>query len=628
MNYLLVEALSKSYGEKLLFEGITFGLDRGQKTGLIARNGTGKTTLLEIIAGRAWPDHGKVVLRKGIRVQYLPQVPELDPESPVLDAVLAAENESAVLIRDYERLVAIPTSQWSEDQRIRFDELSARITELDAWQFESRVKEVLGKLDIHDFEQVCGTLSGGQQKKVALARVLIEDADLLILDEPTNHLDIDTIEWMEEFLGRSQLTLLLVTHDRYFLDQVCDSIIELDKGTVFQYRGDYGYYLEKKAERDASDSVVMEKQKARYLKELEWIRRMPKARTHKSKARIDEFGHLEEKVSGHHQQKKYEFFVKMDRLGGKILEINNIVKSFGNQKIVDDFSYTFKKGDKVGLVGKNGIGKSTFLEMMMEHLRPDKGRIVKGQTLRMAYFTQSGLRIEENRRVIDIVKDIAEEVYVSDKHTISVSRFLNMFGIHHDIQYNYAGLLSGGEKRKLHLLMTLMEQPNFLMLDEPTNDLDIETLQALEEFLEQYQGCLLVASHDRFFLDRIAGHLFVFEGEGRIKDFYGNYTEYRKQKERMVKDARKNRPVQAKVEKVRSETDMAKPTWKEIKEFELLGEEIEVMEQRKGELEEKLHSGIMDHALLQEWAGELGRLIEEMDLKTDRWMELGEKIGD
>lgn len=626
MNYLLAEGLEKSYGEKMLFGGITFGLERGQKAGLIARNGTGKSTLLEIIAGKVVPDAGQVVLRRGIRMLYLPQEPELDPTHAVLDAVLAADTEQAKLLRDYERLVAIPPGQWNPLQHTQFDALSARLTELGAWQFESRVKEVLGKLDLHNYEQPCAQLSGGQQKKVALARVLVEEADLLILDEPTNHLDIDTIEWMEEFLERSQLSLLLVTHDRYFLDQVCDSVIELDNNTVYQYRGDYAYYLEKKAERVASETVVMARQKALYRKELEWIRRMPKARTHKSKARIQEFGQIEERVQQQHREVKQEFFVKMDRLGSKILEINNIHKSYGPINIVEDFSYIFKKGDKVGLVGRNGSGKSTFLDMMMEVTKADKGRVVKGQTLKMAYFTQRGISLDESRRVIDIVKDVAEEVYVDEKHSISASRFLTMFGIPHEIQYNYAQHLSGGERRKLHLLMTLMEQPNFLMLDEPTNDLDIQTLQALEAFLEDYKGCLLVASHDRFFLDRIAGHLFVFQGNGKVKDFYGNYTLYRRhaeeEKRLLAKTARKEEPPK----RAARVNDPSKATWREQREFEVLGDEIEALERTKQQLEQQLHSGETDHIRLQQWSGDLAAVLSAIDEKSERWLELSEKI--
>ena len=630
MNYLLVENLSKSFGEKELFHGITFGLERGQKAGLIARNGTGKTTLLEMIARRVEADEGQVVVRKGITMMYLPQDPVLDPDTPVLDAVLAANTEAARLVRDYERLVARPDHSWSDHDKASFETLTERMNAIDAWRFESRVKEVLGKLDLKRFDQRCGELSGGQQKKVALARVLVEEADLLILDEPTNHLDIDTIEWLEEFLTRSQLTLLLVTHDRYFLDQVCDSIIELDRGTVFQYKGDYAYFLEKKAERESVEAVVNARQKQRYLQELEWIRRMPKARTHKSKSRIASFDHLAEEVAGHQRKSQQSFFVKMDRLGNKILEINNLHKRFDDIPIVEDFSYTFKRGDKVGLVGRNGAGKSTLLEMLMGRLRPDAGKIVKGQTLKMAHFTQEGLSLDRNRRVIDIVKDHAEQVYITEKHTVSASKFLSMFGIGHDIQYNYATALSGGEQRKLHLLMTLMQQPNFLMLDEPTNDLDIETLQALEEFLCEYPGCLVVASHDRFFLDRIAGHLFVFQGEGMVKDFYGNYSDYRiaREKEKKIDTLQRRAMAAESREKPKRKEvvrDPSKPTWKEQREYEQLSEEIEQLENRKSELETLLGS-TDDHIALQQWSEEIGELIGVIDQKTARWMELAEKM--
>lgn len=627
MNYLLVETLSKSYGEKELFANITFGLERGQKAGLIARNGTGKSTLLDIIAGKTSADSGQVVIRKGIRMLYLAQDPGLDPEQLVLDAVLDNDTEQSKLIRDYEFLTANPDMQWGAEQRSQLDTLTARITELDAWHYESRVKEVLGRLDIHDLTQRCGVLSGGQQKKVALARVLVEEADLLILDEPTNHLDIDTIEWMEEFLGRSQLSLLLVTHDRYFLDQVCDSIIEIEGGEVYQYRGDYRYYLEKRAEREAVMSVTAEKQKALYRKELEWMRRMPKARTTKSKARIQEFESLKEKTQGQSREPEQEFFVKMQRLGNKIMEINNLHKSFGDIRIVEDFSYIFKSGDKVGLVGRNGVGKSTLLDMLMGVERPDSGRVVQGQTLKLAYFTQGGIALDESRRVIDIVKDVAEEVYVDDKHSVSASRFLSMFGISREIQYNYAQHLSGGERRKLHLLMTLMEQPNFLMLDEPTNDLDIQTLQALEAFLEGYRGCLMVASHDRFFLDRIAGHLFVFEGEGRIKDFYGSYSSYRKQRQEQKRiAAAKEQPVSGTLPAAPRPRDPAKVTWKEQKEFETLELEIAELEKRREELSVLLQDGGTGHEQLTRLSEEYGRVMKEIDAKGERWLELAEKI--
>lgn len=627
MNYLIVESVSKSFGEKVLFENITFGIERGQKIGLIARNGKGKSTLLDIIAGKTIADSGEVVFRKGIKVLYLPQDPDTDINSCVIDAVLSADSEQAFLINQYERLIAISSSKWDNEQKKLFEKISERISELDAWGFESRVKEVLGRLKIHDFDKKCGELSGGQLKKVALAKVLIEDGDFLILDEPTNHLDIETIEWMEEFLQRSQLSLLIVTHDRFFLDQVCNSIIELDNNEIYHYRGDYSYYLEKKAEKDSIETVVTAKQKALYLKELEWMRRMPKARGTKSKARTQEFQNLKRRVQNQHTDKTPEFFVKIDRLGGKIMEINNVHKSFGDRKIVDDFSYTFKRFDKVGLVGPNGIGKSTLLDMISGELAVDKGRIVKGKTVKAACFKQNVAVLDNNRRVIDIVKDIAEEVYIDDKRSISVSKFLTMFGIDHDIQHNYAFTLSGGEKRKLQLLMVLMEQPNFLMLDEPTNDLDIQTLQSLEDFLENFKGCLLVASHDRFFLNKIVEHIFVFEGKGKIKDFYGNYTQYvehkKREKRRLTKTKKENNVSVGQRKKKR---DPDKPTWKEEKEFLSLTKDIDELEKRKKDFEQKLNSGESDHEKLLAWSVELSKIIEELDEKSERWLFLSEKI--
>ena len=626
MNALLVEGLSKSFGEKVLFEGITFGLERGQKAALIARNGTGKSTLLDIIAGVASADAGQVGVRGGMRVGYLSQNPQADPAMEVLEAVLAADTEEAHLVREYELLTAVPEETWSPQQHARLGELTTRIGALGAWHLEARVKEVLGRLDIHNLAQPCGDLSGGQLRKVALAKVLVEQADLLILDEPTNHLDTATIEWLEELLGRSRLTLLLVTHDRYFLDQVCDTILELDNGRLLQYRGDYRYYLEKKAERQAADAATATKQKALYRKELDWIRRMPKARTTKSKARIQEFESLKERTQGQRKETEQRFFVKMERLGSKILEINNIHKRFGDINIVEDFSYTFKRGDKVGLVGPNGSGKSTFLDIVYGVLKPDSGRVVAGQTLKMAYFTQGGIPLDESRRVIDIVKDVAEEVYVDGKHSVSASRFLTMFGIAHAIQYNYAQHLSGGERRRLHLLMTLMEQPNFLLLDEPTNDLDIPTMQALEAFLEGYGGCLMVASHDRYFLDRIAGHLFLFSaGSGTVKDFYGNYTLYRQQREKERRPAARSRSAEAAPPQHPKERDPNRITWKEQRELEQLEQEIANLEKRREELEKLLQQGSAGHEALTRLSEEYGRTMEEIDVKSERWMILAEK---
>ncbi|RLD40934.1 MAG: ABC transporter ATP-binding protein, partial [Bacteroidetes bacterium] len=496
MNYLQVENLSKSYGEKQLFSGISFGINQGQKIAFIAKNGTGKTSLLNIIMGNDIPDEGSVTIRKGIKVAYLAQNSNFDTEMTVIETVVDSKNVFFEAIKNYEEALHMLSRVNSEESN---DTLQKAMIEMDlknAWDYENRIKEVLSRLKITDLEQKVKSLSGGQRRKLALAKSLIDEVDLLLMDEPTNHLDIDMIEWLEAFLSQQKMTLFVVTHDRYFLDNVCEEIIELDQNEIFHYRGKYEYFVEKKAQRLANQVKEQEKAANTYRKEVEWMRRMPKARTTKSKARIDAFYDIEKRAKKHIEKDAPEFKVKLSRIGNKILEVNHIDKSFDDLSVIKDFSYTFKRGERIGVVGANGSGKSTFFKLIMGELKPDRGSIVKGQTMIFGYFSQDGLKIKDDQRLIDIVKDIADEIPFGTSSTLSASQFLHYFNFDHNTQHNYYSNLSGGERRRLQLLLTFVLNPNFLILDEPSNDLDIDTLNVLEDFLMKYQGCLLVTTHD------------------------------------------------------------------------------------------------------------------------------------
>ena len=622
MNYLIAENLTKSYGEKLLFENISFGIDRGQKIALIAKNGAGKTSLLNILTRKDIPDSGNVVVRKEIKISYLEQNPEFDNKLTVIQVLFNSENKFIKTIQEYtECLAAIEIENNKETQR-NLDDANLKMDAIGAWDYERKVKEILSRLKIGNVNQKLSELSGGQKKKIALARAILEDVNLLILDEPTNHLDIEMIEWLEDYISKSKLSLLLVTHDRYFLDIVCDEILELDNQSIYRYKGNYSYFIEKKAEREAVEAAEVEKAKNTYRKELEWMRRMPKARATKAKSRIESFYELEKTAKKRFDKKGPSLQVKVERIGKKILEINNIFKSFVDFKILEDFSYTFKRGERIGVVGPNGIGKSTLFNMIMGNIKADDGSIIAGQTVKFGYYTQDGLQPKGDKRVIDIVKDIAE-IIPMNKGKISASQFLLHFGFEHTTQYNYFSNLSGGERRRLFLLMTLMQNPNFLILDEPTNDLDIYTLNLLEEFLANFQGCLLIASHDRFFLDKLVDHIFVFEGNGKIKDYHSNYTEYRENK--LIKEKtfkRIQKQENPKQDKPKSKS--SKPTYKQVKEYEALEVEIEELEKEKEELMEKLNSGHSDSQKLQQWSIRIAEIIKQLDVKSDRWLELSE----
>ena len=620
---LTVENLTKSFGEKLLFEDISFGINAGQKTALIARNGTGKTSLLNIITGSALADSGKVVFRNDVRMAYLPQNPLMNEAMTVREYVFASENKYVQAVNNYEKaLLNIQLSPSALHEKQLQDAINAMDT-LGAWDYENRVKEILSRLEVDDLDKTIAMLSGGERKKIALSKVLIDDTNLLILDEPTNHLDIKMIEWLEEFLSKQNLSILMVTHDRYFLDNVCHDIIEIDKGQLFRYKGTYAYYVEKKAERQEIERREIEKAKNLYRTELDWMRRMPCARGTKARARIDAFYELKDKALQRIENHRPTLSVKTERIGGKILEMYNVSKQYEGKMLVDDFTYTFKKNEKIGIVGQNGVGKSTFLNIITQALKPDSGNIVVGQTVQFGFYTQNGLTESDDRRVIEIIKDVAEVIHLENGKEMTATQFLRHFGFDDTTQYNYYGNLSGGERRRLYLLKVLMANPNFLILDEPTNDLDIYTLEILEEFLENYKGCLIIVSHDRSFMDDLVDHLFVFEGNGKIRDYHSNYTDYIKQKEHEQRIAtQQKREEKPKYERTKS---TVKPTYKQKQEYEQLTHEIEALENEKSELEQLMNSGQeTDYEKLNSWATRIGEIRDLIDEKELRWLDLDE----
>lgn len=629
MNYLTVEHLTKSYGEKLLFEDITFGIEKGQKTALIARNGMGKSTLLNIIAGIDIPDSGQVVVRNDISVSYLPQVERFNDHFSVMDVIFESQTPIVQAVKEYETCLTLSKTDNSPEMMQRMEKAMLDMDRLSAWDVESRAKEILSRFGIEDVLRNVNELSGGQLKKTMLAKTLIADTDLLILDEPTNHLDIEMIEWLEEYLSTSNTTLLMVTHDRFFLDKVCNDIIEIDNHNLYRYKGKYDYYLEKKAERIANENAEAEKIKQLYKRELEWVHTSPQARTSKAKARINAFETLKEEASRKVESKPTGFHVRTERLGNKILEINNLDFSYPNTPILTDFSYIFKKGEKCGVVGKNGTGKTTLLKLIAGELLPDAGKISPGLTIQFGYFSQDGLKVKGNMRVIDLVKQHADVIRMESGNYVGASQFLNYFGFKYEQQYSYYEDLSGGEKRKLHLLITLLKNPNFLILDEPTNDFDIDTLNLLEDFLDHYKGCLLIVSHDRWFMNKLVDHIFVFEGEGKVKDYYGNYTDYRIARDKELKlqkrAEKEQRLAQTSVEQPVEKPVSKKMTYKERKEFEQLEVDIEQLELEKKELVDKMNSGEGTAQDLQCWSERYEVVEASLDEKTMRWLELSEK---
>ncbi|MCK5846605.1 MAG: ABC-F family ATP-binding cassette domain-containing protein [Bacteroidales bacterium] len=626
MNLLQVNNLSKAYGEKQLFHNVNFGINQGQKVAFIAQNGMGKTSLLNIIMGIDIQDEGDVVIRKDIKISYLAQNPVFNNDQTIFEAVLDSENELFSIIKSYEDAL----EQLSvDDSDAAQDALQIAMAAMDiksAWDYENKIKEVLFKLKISNLNQKVKSLSGGQRRKLALAKSLIEDVDLLLLDEPTNHLDIDMIEWLEKFLKGQKLSLLVVTHDRYFLDSVCDEIYELEYDGIYRYRGNYNYYVEKKAERIAIEISEQEKAQNLMRKEQEWMRRMPKARTTKSKARIDSFYDLEKKAKKVKREEVKDFKVKVSRIGNKILEVNHINKSFDENLIIKNFSHTFTKGERIGVVGPNGAGKSTFFNLVMGNIKPDKGSIVKGQTMVFGYFTQTGLNIKEDKRLIDIVKDVADEIPFGTSSTLSAAQFLHYFNFDYSTQHNYYRNLSGGEKRRLQLMLVFINNPNFLILDEPTNDLDIDTLNVLEEFLINYPGCLMVTTHDRAFLDSVVDHLFVFEGNGVVKDYHSNYSEYRALKRKKEREIKKIERSDKNDSYKKPKETKKKASFKEKQEFEQLNGIIETLTERKEELTELLNGGNGTPDDFTQWSIQFNDTSDKLDENELRWLELSEII--
>ena len=618
--YLQVENLTKSFGDLVLFNGISFGIAEGQRIGLIAKNGSGKTTLLNILAGKEGYDEGKITFRRDLRVGYLEQSPKYPEELTVLEACFYHGNSTVELIKEYERCMETPGNPG-------MDELLVRMEHEKAWDYERRAKQILSQLKIRDFSQKIGHLSGGQLKRVALANILITEPDLLILDEPTNHLDLDMTEWLEEYLNRGSLSLLMVTHDRYFLDRVCSEIIEIDNRQLYSYKGNYSYYLEKRQERIEATNAEIARANNLYRTELEWMRRMPQARGHKARYREEAFYELE-KVA---KQRTYDANVKLDvkasYIGSKIFEADHLCKRFGDLKILDDFSYIFARYEKMGIVGNNGTGKSTFIKILMGLEKPDSGTLDIGETVRFGYYSQEGLQFNEQMKVIDVITDIAEVIELGNGKRLTASQFLQHFLFTPETQHSYVYKLSGGERRRLYLCTVLLRNPNFLVLDEPTNDLDIVTLQVLEEYLQNFKGCVIVVSHDRYFMDKVVDHLLVFKGQGDIRDFPGNYSDYRDwklAKAEHEKEAAK--PKEEKTQRVRL-NDKRRMTFKERKEFEQLEKEIAALEEEKKQIEDALCSGTLSVDELTEKSKRLPLLNDELDEKTMRWLELSEIEG-
>ncbi len=625
MSLFQAENISKSYGEKGLFEEISFSISQGQKVALIARNGAGKTTLLNIIAGVDQPDSGSCAFQSDLRLAYLNQEPEFDPGITISEALLSSDNELTNTIRAYEEFIHQTPNPEDPAQQKRLQKLIERMDALQAWDYESRVKQVLTKLKIGLLDAKAGTLSGGQTKRLALAKILIEEADFILLDEPTNHLDLDMIEWLEGYLSRKKLTLLVVTHDRYFLDAVCNEIIELENGQLHHYRGNYAYFLEKKQERLQADAAQSDKATNLLRKETEWMRRTPQARTTKSKARIDAFYDLEGKAGLAKEETMGKIYMDMARMGKKILEVSHIKKSYDELTVVDDFSYVFKKREKAGIVGPNGTGKSTLLNIITGKVKPDEGSVIKGETIKFGYYRQEGLRVDENKKVIEVIKDIAENITMGNGKVFSAAQFLHYFNFPFQVQNDRVEKLSGGEKRRLYLMTVLMKNPNFLILDEPTNDLDIDTLNILEGFLEDFPGCLLIVSHDRFFLDRLVDHLFVFEAPGKIKGFVGNYSAWRVKRQK-EEASRKKTEKPKETSKPTKPREKKKLTFKEQKEFEALEKEIENLESEKEALLKKMNASGLPPDELVQISQRFSAVEKTLEEKSDRWLELSEWV--
>ena len=628
ISYLQIENLTKSFGDRILFENISLGIGEGDRIGLIAKNGAGKTTLLNILAGKENYDSGNIVFRNNLRVGYLEQSPSYPPELTVIQACFQSDNDTVRLIAEYEQ--ALQT-----DDPIGLQELLDRMDHYKAWDYEQRAKQILSQLKINNFDQPVKELSGGQLKRLALANVLITEPDLLILDEPTNHLDIDMTEWLEEFLRRTNITLLMVTHDRYFLDRVCNQIVEIDNHTLYNYNGNYSYYLEKREERIEIHNAEIDRARNLMRTELDWIRRQPQARGTKAKYRVDAFYELLAKARQEKSDGQVRLEVKSSYNGSKIFEAKGICKTFGDLKIIENFDYTFARYEKMGIVGNNGTGKSTFIKMLVGEIQPDRGRFDIGETVKFGYYSQDGLHFNEQMKVIDAVRDIAEEISLGDGRKLSASQFLQHFLFTPETQHSYIYKLSGGERRRLYLCTILISNPNFLVLDEPTNDLDIVTLNVLEDYLRNFKGCLIVISHDRYFMDKVVDHLLVFKGNGELKDFPGNYTDYREWTETQEQKAKSEQAEKAKQDNKKttaekrntSDNTRRRLSFKEKKELEQLEMEIAALEEEKKTIETNLCSGTLSIEELTLQSKRLPGINENLDEKTLRWLELSEIEG-
>lgn len=624
MNYLSVENLTKSFGDRILFQDLNFGIDLGQKVAIVAKNGSGKTTLLRCLMDMEHYDTGRIVYRNDIRIAFMEQSENLDDDHTILEAVFAHDLPEIQIVKKYN----LALKSGDEDA---VNDCFQELTDLNAWDVEVRVNQILSVLKLDNTDLKIGSLSGGQKKRVALAKVLVAEADFLLLDEPTNHLDLDMIEWLEEYLSKSKSTILMVTHDRYFLEVVCDTILELDDKTIYRYKGNFSYYLEKKAERQEQLESTIEKARNTFRKELDWVRRQPKARGTKQKARLDSFQDIKKVASQRIDDSEMEIPVKMERLGTKILELHKIGKSYGNKKIIDNFSYNFNRRERLGIVGNNGTGKSTFLNMIQEREPLDAGKVVVGETVVFGYYSQELIQVDENKKVIDVIRDIAEFIPLEKGRQLSAAQFLERFLFSRDMHYNYVYKLSGGEKRRLKLMTVLMSNPNFLILDEPTNDLDIFVMSVLEDYLRTFEGCLIVVSHDRYFMDKMVDHVFVFEGQGAIKDIIGNYTEYRKQLAQDNRRDKKSSDEKIEAVKVTQMSDSAAPatekkklSFKEKQEFEQLEKELETLETQKETFTNVLSNPESSNQDIMEAGIKLGEIVAKIDAATERWLELAE----
>ena len=620
MNLVSVEGISKAYGEKVLFEPISFGINKDQKIALIAKNGSGKTSILKILAGTDTPDQGAVNCRKDTRISFLPQEPKLDPKLTVEQAILQSGSKILNVIANYDRALENPDDQ--EAYQKAFEAMDQN----DAWDFENQYKQILSKLKLDRLDAKVGALSGGQKKRIALCNVLLEQPELLILDEPTNHLDLEMIEWLEDYFKKEKITLLMVTHDRYFLERVCNEIIELDEGKLYSYKGNYSYYLEKRDARIAQEQVEAHKTKLHFKKELDWMRRQPKARTTKSKSRIEDFKIIKEKAQQRRNDHEVQLEINMERLGSKMIEMHKVSKSFEDKVILEAYDYTFQRNDRIGIIGKNGTGKSTFLNLITEEIAPDTGKIVLGETVKFGYYTQKGIEVKEGQKVIEVIREFGDFIPLKKGQKISAQQLLERFLFDRKKQYDFVEKLSGGERKRLYLCTVLIQNPNFLILDEPTNDLDILTLNVLESFLLDFPGCLIVVSHDRYFMDKIVDHLFVFQGKGRIDDFPGNYSDYRAYEESAVQEmynASSDQKKQNNDWKAANKSENGL-SFNEQKEYNKLEKEIKNLEKSRDSLQNRFSTATLNPEEIKMLSIELSEISEQIDVKTERWFVLSD----